>query len=456
LLGWNIERGTLARAPLAGGAPREILEDVEWADWSEDGANLAVVRFKGGYRSLEFPVGRVLYSTAGWISHPRISRDGKWVAFLDHPAWPDDRGSLVLVDVAENKKVLTSGWSTIQGLAWTPRGDEIWFTASNGSINRKLHAVTLSGKQREIVQIPAGLLLYDISPLGRVLLSREDARFAIVGRSAGQPGERDLSWMDWSLDPDLSSDGTKLLFTEESEGTGTGDVVCLRNMDGSSPIRLGEGFTMALSPDAKWALALVYSSPQQLVLFPTGPGARKPLPNPIIEFYSPESTGFFQDGKKVFFVGNERGHLSRAYAQDIETGKITPLSAEGLSFPHTKHLVSSNAESILVNGKDGKLAVYSLQTGAVRPIEGAKSGDSPIQWSADGHSLLVWNSLEFPVRIYRLEFANSKRQMLRDLPAPDPAGLELTGEVVVTPDLKSYAFSFGRTLSELYTVDGLK
>ena len=35
--------GTLARMPLAGGAPREIFEGVREADWSPDGSQLAII-----------------------------------------------------------------------------------------------------------------------------------------------------------------------------------------------------------------------------------------------------------------------------------------------------------------------------------------------------------------------------------------------------------------------------
>ena len=80
-----VNMGTLASAPLAGGAPREVLENVQWADWSPDGSNLAVVRDVGGRNRLEYPIGKVLYETGGWISHPRISPKGDMVAFLDHP-----------------------------------------------------------------------------------------------------------------------------------------------------------------------------------------------------------------------------------------------------------------------------------------------------------------------------------------------------------------------------------
>jgi serine/threonine protein kinase len=110
--------GTLARVPLNGGSPRPVLENVQWADWSPDGNDLAIVRDVGGRNRLEFPVGKVLYETSGWISHPRVSRKGDLVAFLDHPLPGDDAGSLSVVDLKGNVKTLATGFQTTQGLAW--------------------------------------------------------------------------------------------------------------------------------------------------------------------------------------------------------------------------------------------------------------------------------------------------------------------------------------------------
>ena len=74
--------GTLARVALAGGAPREVLEDVQGADWSPDGRELAVIRRVGQRRRLEYPIGKVLYE-ADMIFAPRISPKGDLVAFLE-------------------------------------------------------------------------------------------------------------------------------------------------------------------------------------------------------------------------------------------------------------------------------------------------------------------------------------------------------------------------------------
>src|SRR5262249_49760042 len=63
--------GTLARRPLAGGAPRELRKDVEYADWTADGEALAVVSEVDGASTLELPGGKVVYRTGARLSHPR-------------------------------------------------------------------------------------------------------------------------------------------------------------------------------------------------------------------------------------------------------------------------------------------------------------------------------------------------------------------------------------------------
>ena len=92
-------RGTLGQVPLTGGSPRQIAENIEWADWSPDGKTLAVVRDTGGSRRLEFPLGHVLYETPGWIGHPVFRpKETKLLFWITRPV-DDDQGVVSLVDL---------------------------------------------------------------------------------------------------------------------------------------------------------------------------------------------------------------------------------------------------------------------------------------------------------------------------------------------------------------------
>src|SRR5579864_1408588 len=81
-----VRTGTLARVPLSGGTPREVLDNVQDADWNANGDAMAVVRYvpENHHWRLEYPIGKVLFDSINWISHPKISPDGKWVGFADH------------------------------------------------------------------------------------------------------------------------------------------------------------------------------------------------------------------------------------------------------------------------------------------------------------------------------------------------------------------------------------
>ena len=112
--------GTLARAPLAGGAPRELLGGVVSADWSPDGKELAVA-VQG---RIEYPVGKVLYQGEGrgFVSSVRVSPDGNLVAFLDHPRRDGERGILSVVDRTGKKRALTDEWARLGPILWSPTG----------------------------------------------------------------------------------------------------------------------------------------------------------------------------------------------------------------------------------------------------------------------------------------------------------------------------------------------
>jgi Tol biopolymer transport system component len=446
--------GTLARAPQAGGTPRALLENVLWADWSPDGKDLAVVRAVGAVNRLEFPIGKVLYETGGWISHPRISPKGDLIAFLNHPVWPDDRGSVEVVDLAGKRKVLSDGWQSEEGVAWSPRGDEVWFGAIKYGLAHALYADTLTGQERLVERIAGGLTLMDISRDGRVLITRDDQRYGIMGHAAGANQERDLSWLDYSAVEDLSANGKLMLFDEEGDGGGPNYSIFLRKTDGSPPTHLGDGIGGALSPDGNWVISVLPTTPSQIVLLPTGAGSPKTLERYNIEDYG--VTDFFPDGKHILFSGSEDGHAMRDYVQDFEGGKPKPLTPEGVASVGETHPISPDGKSIIALDPDGKLYIYPSDGAERRPVPSVAPGDIPLRWGADGSSIFVTQPGEIPARVFRVDMAKMSRKPVAELSVPDRTGLTGIRYIQITADGKSYAYTFSRFLTELYIIEGLK
>ena len=458
-IGTWVNMGTLARAPLVGGAPREVLEQVQWADWSADGTNLAVVRDLGGRNRLEFPIGKPLYETGGWIGHPRVSPKGDQIAFIDHPVQGDDSGSLALVDLAGHKRSLSGEWFTIQGLAWSPDGKEIWFTASKSGVDRTLYAVSMDGKERMVLRLPGAVMIFDIFKDGRVLLMRASWRRELIGMTADDAKQHDLSWLDYTYPADLSGDGKTLLFDEEggggsldySKSGGLSYAVYIRKTDGAPAVLLGEGGAVALSPDGKSVIAQTQDSPSQLKLLTTGAGEAKDLTKDNINH---SWAHWFPDGKRILFSGNEPGKGVRLYVRDIASGKSEPITQEGVN--GTSFVISPDSQWVAGIGPDQKGYLYPVASGEPRPIAGLNPGEQPITFSSDSRSLYVYQPGELPALVNRLDLQTGQRSLWKQLMPSDPAGVETIGPILMTPDAKTCVFGYHRMLADLYLVEGLK
>ncbi|MGD1021830.1 MAG: winged helix-turn-helix domain-containing protein [Candidatus Sulfotelmatobacter sp.] len=441
-------RGTLGQVSVTGGSPRQIAENVEWADWSPDGRTLAVVRATAGKQRLEFPLGRVLYETAGWISHPRVSPKGDQIAFLDHPFYPDDRGTVSIVDLAGRKKVLSSGWETEEGLAWSPEGKEVWFSAAPAGLERRIYAVDLSGRQRLVFRVPGGVTLHDIASDGRVLLTRDQQRKGIMALGPGATKERELSWMDWSFPADLSADGNILLFDEQGEGGGPNYAVAIRDMQGSPPVPLGEGMAGGLSPDGKWATTIVANG--QLLLLPTGAGTARRIERNDIEQYGMEAH-WLPNGQQIIFSGNQPGHGARCFIQNIDGGKPRPVTPEGIVFC----LVSPDGKWIAGSSGEAEGWLYPIDGGEARPIPGFLPGED-FTWTADSNFLYVYQWKQSPIKIYRLNILSGQRRLFKEITPPELSGSFDIDRVLFSSDGRYYAYGYARLLSELYMIKGLR
>jgi Tol biopolymer transport system component len=439
--------GTLARVPLEGGAPRELLENVIAADWSPDGRDLAVVHRVDGKDRLEFPIGEVLHESPDAISSVRFSPRGDRLAIA---RWD---GTIATVDLSGRVTTLSKGWGPgIGNVAWRPDGSEIWFSGLKGSEQFALYAVTLSGLERLVRREAAGLFLHDISRDGRVLLNNYLWDSSLVALPAGESVERELSWMDQPLAVAISNDGRAVIFDEWGEGGGANGSVYFRAADGSAPVRLGEGEGYALSSDGRWVLSQPSGSPETFVLLPTGPGRPRPVEHRGITTCC--FAGFLPDGKRIVFLGRTEKESLRLYIQDLDAGQPRAISPEGIA--QVAVSVSPDGRFVAALAPDSTLTLYPIDGGASRPLAGGEMGERPISWSADGRSVYAYRRRESPARIFKIDVATGKRELWKTIAPTDRAGFITIDSIVMTPDARAYAYSFQRVLTNLKVVEGLK
>jgi len=442
--------GTLARAPLSGGAPKEILQDVTYAEWAPAGADLAIVHRVAGKDRLEYPVGKILYETGGWIQGPRFSRDGTLIAFIHHPA-SSDSGAVTLVDLAGKSRNLADGWATVQGLAWGPE-KEIWFTAVREGIQREIYSVTTGGKLRLVRTMQGTPALLDIFG-SSALVTEDDYRSGILAFLTNDASSRDLGWFDWSNDRGISDDGKLVLLDESGEGGGPRSSAYVRPTDGSPAVRLSDGVGISLSRDGAWAITRPgnEASSAHFILVPVRAGqSREFPPDP---FGSAPYGVFFPDGSRFAFVAAESGHAGRLYVQSVSGGSATPISAEGVN--PGRIYISPDARFLAATGPDQTIHLYPTGGGNPVDLPSAKRNDIPAGFTSDGKGLYV-SQIGSTCGVYLIDLGSGSRTHVRDLGGVDASGVIAVGPARVTPDGKTAIAGYGRILSTLYKVTDLR
>lgn len=433
-----------------GGAPRELLDNVVAADWSPDG-QLAIARVLGGKCQLEYPIGKVLHENLGFIDSMRFSPAGDAIAYLDHPLARDDRGTVMVTNLGGETLKLTQEWEGEEGLAWSPNGREIWFTATPAGEHRSLYAVTTKGKQRTVLRIPGSLALDDIAPDGRVLLGTRDFHYEVM--LSESDGIRPLSWLQIMGAVAFSHDGTSVVM-DDMASPETDYRVYWAKLDGSPAILLGSGAAMhgSISPDDKWVATILPSDLNKIQLLPTGVGEVKTVTSPNFSY---RSAAWATDGSRLVVRASEAGHAIRVWTQQLDGNPPHPVTPEG-----TDGVFLTLYHADYVGVRDGTGDLRLLPIGGGQPIlaKGISPSDELIVGAPDSDGVYVTpDEFALPMRVVKVNIKTGARSSIATIkPGMDPAGVQFILDPLFSADPNRYVFTQVRVLSVLYVASGLK
>ncbi|MCU1308782.1 MAG: serine/threonine protein kinase [Acidobacteriaceae bacterium] len=450
----HIGFGTLARTSFTGGAPREVLDNVVDADWSADGSALAVARKVGNRFRLEYPIGKVLYETSGYVSNLRFSHSGDKIAFMDHPVYGDDRGFISVVDLAGKRTVLTRDYPSEDGLAWSPDDSELWFSSNDedSGVLYSLHAVTLAKKDRVILRSPVNVRVQDIAKDGRVLLIAEAFRIDTTLGDVTTGKTRDLTWVDLSWGQSLSNDAKWLAFSTQEPGATTNYSLFLRKTDGSPAVKLGEGGGDSISPDNQWVVSALAGSDQNLLLLPLGAGETRTLHSDNIHFET-STAPWMPDNKRFLMAAHEQGKGSRSYLVSMDSGEPKPVTPEDV----VGDLLSPDGKELLAHDLQGRFFMFALEGGgSPRAITAIQQDETPIQWLKGGRTVIIREKGETTVNTYQLNVDTGAKKPWKAFTSRDKVGLQGIYNVQVTPDGAHYLLVENHIFSSLFVVKGLK
>jgi eukaryotic-like serine/threonine-protein kinase len=441
--------GTLATVSLAGGSPRTLAEHVAQADWHPDGKRMVITVTSPDGPRLEFPSGHVLYQQkAGWFGYPRFSPDGSMIAFENHSIAANDDGQVDLLDLNGKHTVLFRSTS-VEGLAWSPDGKELWFAATKSAgWADTLYAMRPGGNPRVVLTAPS-IRLHDISKDGLVLLSHETWRRQMRGLFPGDKSEHFYSWLDSTEPTGISADGRLISLYEG------GDVYSIENdflayyrpTDGSPAVRLGVG-TCAISPDGKWvALGSNHNNPQRpLQLQPVEAGQPRDLPTPGLVAF--DKIGWSDDGREIVYEAQTSQGDWNVYTQTIASGSPVLITRARNSYP----ALSPDGKTVALRENRGGIFLYPSNGGQAVALKGASDLEYPVRFTSGGKSLLVVEPTGRELALTLIDVANGQRTPWKRFPGEGRA----EAFFVATPDLKYYAYPSPRFSSVLYTVEHLR
>jgi serine/threonine protein kinase len=433
--------GTLALRPLGGGGTRELATRIIGADFTADG-QLSAIEYTGDTIRIHLPVGKVIYQASESSFAIRCASQGNLIAIAM-------LSGLQVIDATGAVKATVAD-DRITGIAWSPNGNEIWYSRNGGPGESTILAVTPGGTPREIWR-GTGVVLLDIAEDGTLLTVANDRRSGVLVQRGDSPATEDLGWLDGSAAADISPNGDALLLSETGDA---GGAFYIRKLDGSPAVRLGAGRPAAWSRDGHTILG--WTDFATNVLVPVGAGSPRTMAHPGVEI-SPY--GWFHPDGRILVNGRVKEQPWRFFWLD-ESGKTTPMGPDGLDHWAGQKPLSHDGQYFAAyrsgESMSGTVAIYPTSGGDAQKVAGMQPDEVVIQFAQGDRHLLVYDRDRLPTRIFKLDYRTGQRSLWREFTPADPAGIAGIRTISMTADGRVVAYNYIRSLGTAYLISGLK
>jgi hypothetical protein len=449
--------GTLARAPLLGGAPRQLAANVHAADWGPDDTLAAIVSNR-----LEYPLGAPLAERA---SNVRVSPDGHWLAAAEREGDSWD----IVVRAGQARQVLSREWTFVSGLAWASDGQSVFVSGMGPNNNDDgVSRIEMDGTTRSVLRSRPRVRVLDADSTNRLLIDQsESVTRTWVHDPDAASGRRDLTWLGGSVVDAISHDGRHVLLTVRTGATLEGGrglrsidlyPIYVRPTDGGPAALLGTGYGHALSDDGRWALASTREDRNsKMVLLPLGPGSARILDNAGLDMRPAADAGVnasFAGSNRIVFLANRAEGQLQTYVQSIDGGPPTLVAHEPgrLVSP-----VAPDGERFVSQQSDGSLWLASLsERTAIRLPFTLQSNQFIRQWSDDGRQLYLLTVADDRWVVTRVDVATGRAQPHREIRRDALEDMMFRPFVRISRAGSVIAGTGNRTISNLFLIEGIR
>ena len=440
--------GVLAQAGLSGGPYRKIVDGVSDAVWLPDNRSIAAARFEGGSMQVELPLGNPIHRMGSDQTDIRLSLDetGEHLAFVDTSL---GRVDFCIAKTSGAVQRISKGWRVTGGILWLSPDRLMLSGARRGAA--AVYAVDLHGAEESIYPTPIAWNLYDRSPGGRVLASCVDSRLHVAFRTTSMQSEERMSSLVNTRLVGLTPDSKyAVLMDLLSHGMDRNSPILLVDLPDGEPVQVAEGYYPQLSPDGTSVICLERTQSETVIVV-------TPIPSGLPRRYSLDTGGKYHSAEFggtpdrfiVHLIDDDCGLHS--HVLNIQSGRLSPVPGKR----YITHVAPYTDWGVVPGGSE--LRITHLGTGEMRNICSLRTGWSPVRWTSNGQELFVFEpGNDFATgNLSRINIQSGEQNPWLTLHPSDNVGAYLLKWLDVTPDGRSYAYTYQQDLSDLYILDGL-